>query len=136
MDFYAAGSRPPRSGSPDWFTGSVTLEPIVEAPPPATVSANSVTFQPGARTAWHTHPRGQTLFVTAGIGRVQSWGQPVRELRVGDTVWIPPDEKHWHGAAPDQAMTHVAFQEGVDGVAVVWLEQVREEDYLAPPQPR
>ncbi|MFM1814114.1 MAG: hypothetical protein RLZ98_809 [Pseudomonadota bacterium] len=133
MEHFKAGSRASRKGSPDWFTGDVTLEPIVEAPAPATVSANRVTFEPGARTAWHTHPLGQTLYVSEGIGRVQTWGEPVREIRPGDTVWIPPGEKHWHGAAPDTAMTHIAFQEGIDGVAVVWLEQVSDADYSATP---
>ena len=133
MEIFKAGSRPHRNGSADWFTGAVSLEPIIEAPAPATVAANCVTFQPGARTAWHTHPLGQTLYVTEGVGRVQTWGEPMREIKAGDTVWFPPGEKHWHGAAPDQAMVHLAFQEGVDGINVEWLEQVGDEDYNADP---
>jgi quercetin dioxygenase-like cupin family protein len=96
------------------------------------VAAARVSFEPGARTAWHTHPLGQTLYVVSGVGRVQKEGEPVREIRAGDTVWIPPGEKHWHGAAPDHGMTHVAMQEAVDGSAVEWLEQVSDADYTKP----
>ncbi|MBN9001427.1 MAG: cupin domain-containing protein, partial [Rhizobiales bacterium] len=120
---------PTRRGPADYFTGTVWMDPIVNAPAPARVAAARVAFEPGARTAWHTHPLGQTLYVISGVGRVQKQGEPVREIRAGDTVWIPPGEKHWHGAAPDHAMTHVAIQEAVNGSAVEWLEQVSEADY-------
>ncbi|MGB5901970.1 MAG: cupin domain-containing protein [Xanthobacteraceae bacterium] len=128
MDIHRNGSRPTRRGPADYFTGTVWMDPIVNAPAPARVAAARVAFEPGARTAWHTHPLGQTLYVS-GVGRVQKQGEPVREIRAGDTVWIPPGEKHWHGAAPDHAMTHVAIQEAVNGSAVEWLEQVSEADY-------
>ena len=129
MDIYRNGSRPTRRGPADYFTGTVWLDPIVNAPAPARVAAARVSFEPGARTAWHTHPLGQTLYVVSGVGRVQKEGELVREIRAGDTVWIPPGEKHWHGAAPDHGMTHVAMQEAVDGSAVEWLEQVSDADY-------
>ena len=129
MDIHRNGSRPTRRGPADYFTGTVWLDPIVNAPAPARVAAARVSFEPGARTAWHTHPLGQTLYVVSGVGRVQKEGEPVREIRAGDTVWIPPGEKHWHGAAPDHAMTHIAMQEAVDGSAVEWLEQVSDADY-------
>ena len=129
MDIHRNGSRPTRRGPADWFTGAVWMDPIVNAPAPARVAAARVAFEPGARTAWHTHPLGQTLYVISGVGRVQKQGEPVREIRAGDTLWIPPGEKHWHGAAPDHAMTHIAVQEAVDGSAVEWLEQVSEADY-------
>ncbi|MBN8971836.1 MAG: cupin domain-containing protein [Rhizobiales bacterium] len=129
MDIHRNGSRPTRRGPADYFTGTVWMDPIVNAPAPARVAAARVAFEPGARTAWHTHPLGQTLYVISGVGRVQKEGEPVREIRAGDTVWIPPGEKHWHGAAPDHAMTHVAIQEAVNGSAVEWLEQVSEADY-------
>jgi quercetin dioxygenase-like cupin family protein len=129
MDIHRNGSRPTRRGPADYFTGTVWLDPIVNAPAPARVAAARVSFEPGARTAWHTHPLGQTLYVVSGVGRVQKEGEPVREIRAGDTVWIPPGEKHWHGAAPDHGMTHVAMQEAVDGSAVEWLEQVSDADY-------
>ncbi|MGB6080742.1 MAG: cupin domain-containing protein [Xanthobacteraceae bacterium] len=129
MDIHRNGSRPTRRGPADYFTGTVWMDPIVNAPAPARVAAARVAFEPGARTAWHTHPLGQTLYVISGVGRVQKQGEPVREIRAGDTVWIPPGEKHWHGAAPDHAMTHVAIQEAVNGSAVEWLEQVSEADY-------
>jgi quercetin dioxygenase-like cupin family protein len=132
MDIYRNGSRPTRRGPADYFTGTVWLDPIVNAPAPARVAAARVSFEPGARTAWHTHPLGQTLYVVSGVGRVQKEGEPVREIRAGDTVWIPPGEKHWHGAAPDHGMTHVAMQEAVDGSAVEWLEQVSDADYTKP----
>jgi len=112
----------------------VWQEPIVDAPEPARLKANLVRFDPGARTAWHTHPLGQTLYVITGCGRAQTLGGPIREIRAGDIVWIPPGEKHWHGGAPLTAMTHIAMQEGLDGVAVEWLEQVSDEDYAATPQ--
>ncbi|MGN6308867.1 MAG: (R)-mandelonitrile lyase [Xanthobacteraceae bacterium] len=129
MDIHRNGSRPTRRGPAEWFTGAVWMDPIVNAPAPARVAAASVAFEPGARTAWHTHPLGQTLYVIFGVGRVQKEGEPVREIRAGDTVWIPPGEKHWHGAAPDHAMTHIAVQEAVNGSAVEWLEQVSDADY-------
>ena len=123
------GSRPSVVPPADYFTGRVRLDPVIETPAPARLRAVSVTFEPGARTAWHTHPLGQTLYVIHGVGRVQKQGEAVREIRAGDTVWIPPGEKHWHGAAPDHAMTHIAIQEAVDGSAVEWMEQVSDADY-------
>ncbi|MGB3447664.1 MAG: cupin domain-containing protein [Xanthobacteraceae bacterium] len=132
MDIHRNGSQPTRRGPADYFTGTVWLDPIVNAPAPARVAAARVSFEPGARTAWHTHPLGQTLYVVSGVGRVQKLGEPVREIRAGDTVWIPPGEKHWHGAAPDHGMTHIAMQEAVDGSAVEWLEKVGDADYTKP----
>ena len=131
MNITRVGSRPSGKGQADYFTGSVRLDPLVEAPDPARVRAAAVTFEPGARTAWHTHPLGQTLIVTAGCGRVQRWGGPIEELRPGDVVWIPPAEKHWHGAAPTTAMTHIAIQEQLDGKTADWLEKVSDEQYQA-----
>ena len=127
MDIKSAADRPTARARAEWFTGTVWQDPLVEAPEPARVKAVRVTFEPGARTVWHTHPLGQTLHVLSGIGRVQSWGGPVREIRPGDTVWIPPGEKHWHGAAPTQAMVHLAIHEHHDGVHVDWLEPVTDE---------
>ena len=129
MDIHACGSRPTRRGPAESFTGTVWQDPIIEAPGPARVRSARVSFEPGARTAWHTHPLGQTLYVLAGTGRVQTWGGPVREIRAGDTVWIPPNEKHWHGAGPTTAMVHVAMQEALDGKHVQWLEHVTDEQY-------
>lgn len=129
MEIKRSGSQPFARGPADWFTGTVRIDPLVSAPAPARVSAASVTFEPGARTVWHTHPLGQTLIVTAGCGRVQRAGGPIEEIRPGDVVWIPPGEKHWHGAAPTTAMTHIAVQETLDGKAVDWLEPVSDEDY-------
>ena len=134
MDLFRAGQRAPRKGPPAWFTGDVTLEPIVEAPAPATVSANSVTFAAGARTAWHTHPLGQTLVVTAGLGLCQSDGGPIRTIRPGDVVTFAPGERHWHGAAPDRGMSHIAIHEVQDGRSTDWLEPVSDADYGAEPQ--
>ena len=131
MKIMRAGSRPTRAGPKDYFTGQVWQDPILEEPD--RVRALSVSFAPGARTAWHTHPLGQTLFVVSGVGRVQLAGEPVREIRPGDTVWIAPDERHWHGAAPDSAMVHIAFQEQKNGVSVAWQEQVADADYMATP---
>jgi quercetin dioxygenase-like cupin family protein len=131
MDIKKNGSRPIADGSAEYFTGSVRIETLVQPPDPARIRANSVTFEAGARTAWHTHPLGQTLLVTAGIGWVQAWGGPVSEIRPGDVVWIPPGEKHWHGATRSAAMTHLAFQEALDGKPVEWLEQVSEAQYPA-----
>lgn len=116
-------------GSPDNFTGRVRVDMLLKAQPPARASGGSVTFQPGARTAWHTHPLGQSLIVAAGVGRVQFWGGPMREMRPGDVVWIPPNVKHWHGAAPTTSMTHIAIAEELDGKAVDWLEKVSDPQY-------
>jgi quercetin dioxygenase-like cupin family protein len=129
MEIKRAGSEPSGKGPADWFTGTVRLDKLIDAPEPARVVAASVTFEPGARTAWHTHPLGQTLIVTAGCGRVQLWGGPINEIRPGDVVWIAAGEKHWHGAAPTTAMTHIAMQEKLDGKAVDWLEKVSDEQY-------
>jgi quercetin dioxygenase-like cupin family protein len=130
MDIKRAGSQPSRSGS-QYFTGAVRVDALFDAPDPARVVGANVTFEPGARTAWHTHPLGQTLIVTAGCGRVQREGGPVEEIRPGDVVWIPPGEKHWHDAAPTTAMAHIAIQEKLDGKTVDWLEPVTDEQYLA-----
>ena len=126
------GSQPSAKGPADWFTGTVRIDPLFQAPDPALVQGASVTFEPGARTAWHTHPLGQTLIVTAGCGRAQRWGGPIEEIRPGDVVWFSPGEKHWHGAAPTTAMTHIAIQEQLDGKVVDWMEQVSDEQYQAP----
>ena len=133
MEIHAPGDSPTRTGPAEWFTGTVWQDMIIAAPAPARIRAMRVSFAPGARTAWHTHPLGQTLHVLSGIGRVQSWDGPVREIRPGDTVWIPPNEKHWHGAAPDAMMVHIAVQEHLDGEHVVWLEHVSEEAYAVAP---
>ncbi|MGB3501357.1 MAG: cupin domain-containing protein [Mesorhizobium sp.] len=122
----AAGSR---KANADWFTGTVWQEPIVEAPEPARVRSALVTFEPGARTNWHTHPLGQTLYVVLGSGLAQVWGEAVQEIKAGDTVWIPPGEKHWHGASAGTRMAHVAIQEALDGSPVEWLEPVSDEQY-------
>ena len=129
MEIMRAGSRPSGPGPGDWFTGAVRIDPLFGPPEPARVAGALVTFEPGARTAWHTHPLGQTLIVTAGCGWAQREGGPVEEIRPGDVVWFPPGEKHWHGAAPTTAMTHIAIQEQLDGKAVDWLEQVSDEQY-------
>ena len=131
MDIFLAGSRPTRRASSDWFTGTVWQDPINTPPAPARVNSARVAFEPGARTAWHTHPLGQTLFVISGVGRVQTKGGPVREIRPGDTVWIPPNEKHWHGASPGNGMVHIAMHESLDGTHVTWMEQVTDEEYSA-----
>jgi quercetin dioxygenase-like cupin family protein len=129
MDIKRAGSQASRQGPGDWFSGTVRIEPLIDAQEPARVAAASVTFEPGARTAWHTHPLGQTLIVTAGCGWAQRWDGPVEEIRPGDVVWFPPGEKHWHGATASTAMTHIAIQEKLNGQAVEWLEQVSDEQY-------
>ena len=129
MEIKRSGSQPSGKGPAEWFTGSVRVDPLFEAPAPARVRAASVTFEPGARTAWHTHPLGQTLIVTAGVGRAQREGGPIEEIRAGDLVWFPPGEKHWHGAAATTAMTHIAIQEALDGKAVEWMEKVSDEQY-------
>jgi quercetin dioxygenase-like cupin family protein len=131
MDIYLAGSRPTRRASSDWFTGTVWQDPINTPPAPARVNSARVAFEPGARTAWHTHPLGQTLFVVSGVGRVQTKGGPIREIRPGDTVWIPPNEKHWHGASPNNGMVHIAMHETLDGTHVTWMEQVTDQEYSA-----
>ena len=131
MDFHPAGSRPTRAAPPEYFTGNVMQDPIIATAAPARLVANSVSFQAGARTAWHTHPLGQTLYVIAGLGRIQAKGGPVRELRPGDVVWIPAAEKHWHGASPTNGMTHLAMQEALDGNTATWMEKVTDEEYSA-----
>lgn len=132
MDIRRSGSQVSKKQPADYFTGTVRLDPLMEAPEPARVRAASVTFEPGARTNWHTHPLGQTLIVTAGFGRAQTEGGPVRELRPGDVLWFSPGEKHWHGAGPQTAMTHIAIQEALDGATAEWLEPVTEAQYSAP----
>ena len=129
MEVKRSGSQPSRQGQADYFTGTVRIDPLFEAAEPARAVAASVTFEPGARTAWHTHPLGQTLVVTAGCGRAQRWDGPIEEIRPGDVIWFAPGEKHWHGAAPTTAMTHVAIQERLDGTAVHWMEKVSDEQY-------
>jgi quercetin dioxygenase-like cupin family protein len=124
-----AGAQPSTKGPADRFTGMVRVDPLFPARDPGRTSGGSVTFEPGARSAWHTHPLGQILIVTAGVGRVQQWGGLAQEIRPGDIVWIPPGVKHWHGAAPTTAMTHIAIQEHVDGKVVDWMEKVSDEQY-------
>jgi quercetin dioxygenase-like cupin family protein len=131
MDHFPAASRPPMTGHEHWFTGRIEMHPIVAAEAPGRPGIVTVTFQPGARTSWHTHPLGQTLIVTAGEGLAQAEGGPVVRLRPGDVVWFPPGERHWHGAAPGTAMTHIAVQAAQDGRTVDWLEPVAEADYRA-----
>jgi quercetin dioxygenase-like cupin family protein len=131
MEIKRVGSQPSSKGPADWFTGTVRIDPLFQANAPARAIGASVTFEPGARTAWHTHPLGQTLIVTAGCGRAQRWEGPLEEIRPGDVIWIPPGEKHWHGAAPTTAMTHIAIQEQLDGKAVDWMEKVSDEQYQA-----
>lgn len=134
MDILAAGSRPSKRANSDWFTGTVWQDPVIEAPAPARVRALRVRFDPGARTAWHTHPLGQTLYVIEGVGRVGLRGEPVRVIRAGDVVWIEPGEEHWHGAGPDTGMTHIAIQEALEGSVAHWLEQVSDAEYRADPE--
>jgi quercetin dioxygenase-like cupin family protein len=129
MDITRIGSQPSGRGPGEWFTGTVRIDPLFQAPAPARAAGAAVTFEPSARTAWHTHPLGQTLIVTAGSGRAQRWGGPIEEIRPGDVVWVPPGEKRWHGASPTTAMTHIAVQEQLDGRAVEWLEHVADEQY-------
>ena len=128
-DIKRAGSQPSAKGPSDWFTGTVRIDPLFQAPDPAFVQGASVTFEPAARTAWHTHPLGQTLIVTAGCGWVQRDAGPIEEVRPGDVVWLSSGEKHWHGASPTTAMTHIAIQEKKDGKVVDWIEQVTAEQY-------
>ncbi len=130
MEIRRAGSQASIPGPAEWFTGVVRIDPLfLSANAPSRVTGASVTFEPGARTAWHTHPVGQILIVTAGCGRVQREGGPVEEIRPGDIVWFPPNEKHWHGASPTTSMTHIAIQEQLDGTTADWFEQVSEEQY-------
>jgi len=131
MDIKPLGSIPSRKAPADYFTGTVWQDPVIEAPEPARLRATWVRFEPGARTAWHTHPLGQTIHITAGVGHVQVWGGPIREVRAGDTVFFAPGEKHWHGASPGIAMTHLAMQEALNGVQVELLEKVSGEQYGA-----
>ncbi|MGA2777639.1 MAG: cupin domain-containing protein [Steroidobacteraceae bacterium] len=126
-----AGSQPSQKGPASWFTGSVRIDPLNTAPSPARVSCASVTFEPGARTAWHMHPLGQTLVVIAGCGWTQCGGEPKVEIRAGDVIWCPPNTKHWHGATPSTSMTHIAIQEALDGKAVDWMEHVSDDEYLS-----
>ncbi len=129
MNITRAGSTPSAKGPSEWFTGTVRIDRLFQPHAPARTSAGSVTFEPGARSAWHTHPLGQTLIITAGCGWVQREGGPVEEVRPGDLVWFPPGEKHWHGATPTTAMTHIAIQEAVDGRVVDWMDHVGDEQY-------
>jgi len=129
MDIKRAGSQSSGKGPAEWFTGAVRVDPLFEAPEPARGRGASVTFEPGARTAWHTHPLGQTLIVTFGVGWVQLEGGPVEEIRPGDVVWIAPGEKHWHGASPTSGMTHIAIQEALNGKVVDWMEKVSDNQY-------
>ena len=131
MDITRSGSQASTRGSADYFTGAVRIDPLIQAPNPARIVSALVTFEPGARTAWHTHPLGQTLLVITGSGLAQHWGGPVEEIRPGDVVWFPPGEKHWHGATATIAMSHIAIQERLDGKTVDWLEPVSDEQYRA-----
>ena len=129
MQIVRGGSQPSRKGPAEYFTGAARIDPLFQAPDPARVGAGRVTFEPGARTAWHTHPLGQILIVTAGCGCAQRDGGPIEDIRPGDVVWFAPGEKHWHGATATTAMTHIAIQEALDGKAVDWMEQVSDEQY-------
>lgn len=131
MKITRSGSMPSARGPSDWFTGTVRIDPMFQAEDPGRVSGNHVTFEPGARTAWHTHPAGQTIVITFGRGRVQREGGPVEEVGQGDVVWFPAGEKHWHGAAPETAMSHLAVQEAIAGESVTWMEKVTDADYGA-----
>ena len=132
MEIKRSGTQPSGKPSPDYFTGTVRIDPLNTPPDPARVAMALVTFEPGARTAWHTHPLGQTLIVTAGCGRVQREGGPIETIRPGDVVWFAPGEKHWHGAAPTTAMSHIAVQEKLNGTPVTWMEKVSDADYAGP----
>jgi len=129
MEVKRIGSEPSRKAPAEYFTGTVRIDPLFQSPEPARASAGSVTFEPGARTAWHTHPLGQTLIIVSGFGWVQREGGPIEEVRPGDVVWFPPSLKHWHGASPTTAMTHIAIQETLNGKNVDWLEKVSDEQY-------
>jgi quercetin dioxygenase-like cupin family protein len=132
MKIIPSGSVPTKRAPASYFTGTVYQDPIIETPSPAHLNATRVTFEPGARTAWHTHPLGQTLYVVAGCGRAQTLGGPVHEIRAGDVVWIPPGEKHWHGAGPTTMMAHIAMQESENGKFADWMEHVSDADYARP----
>ena len=129
MDIKRNGTQPSGKGPEEYFSGAVRIDPLFQAPDPARVNGALVTFEPGARTAWHTHPLGQTLIVTSGSGWAQRMGGPVEEIRPGDVIWFPPGEKHWHGATATTGMTHIAVQERLDGKAVEWMEKVTDEEY-------
>ncbi len=129
MEIKRSGSQPSTKGPVEYFTGTVRIDPLFQVKDPARAAGNTVTFEPGARTAWHTHPLGQTLIVTAGLGRAQHLGGPIEEIRPGDVICFAPGEKHWHGATPTTAMTHIAIQEQLDGKAVDWMEKVSDEQY-------
>jgi quercetin dioxygenase-like cupin family protein len=129
MEIKRNGSQSSRKGPAECFTGDVRIDPLHEAPAPARVTCACVTFEPGARTAWHTHPLGQTLIVTSGLGWTQCWGGPVEEIRPGDVIWCPPGVKHWHGGSPTKAVTHIAVQESLNGKTVEWMEKVGDEQY-------
>lgn len=129
MEIKRAGSQPSAKGNSEWFTGTVRIDPLFQTSAPSRAGGAMVTFEPGARTAWHIHPLGQTLIVTSGFGRVQREGGAIEEIRPGDVVWFPPNERHWHGASPTTAMTHIAVQESLDGKAVEWMEKVSDEQY-------
>jgi len=137
MEIKRSGSQPSGKGPAEYFTGIVRIDPLFQAHDPARAVGASVTFEPGARTAWHTHPLGQTLIVTAGCGLAQRWGGPIEQIRAGDVIWFPPGEKHWHGATATTAMTHIAIQEQLDGKTADWIEKVSDEQYqvLNDPQP-
>jgi len=134
MDIKRNGSQPSRRGPDEYFTGTVRIDPLNQAEDPARVACATVTFEPGARTAWHTHPLGQTLIVTAGCGLAQRWGGPIEWIRPGDVVWIPPGEKHWHGATPTTSVTHIAIHERLADRTVDWLEKVSDQQYQATPR--
>ena len=131
MEIKRVGSQPSTKGPAEWFTGMVRIDPLFQAPEPAFVQGASVTFEPGARTAWHTHPLGQTLIVLSGLGWAQREGESIQEIRPGDVIWFSPGEKHWHGASATTAMTHIAIQERLDSKVVDWLEQVTDEQYTS-----
>jgi quercetin dioxygenase-like cupin family protein len=134
MEIKRIGSQPSDQGQAEYFTGNVRIDPLFQPNDPTRTSGASVTFEPGARSAWHTHLLGQTLIVTAGCGRVQSWGGPIEDIRPGDVIWCPPGEKHWHGAAPTTAMTHISIVEQVDGKSADWMEHVSNEQYQTVPK--
>jgi quercetin dioxygenase-like cupin family protein len=129
MDIHPAGSRPTRRAPKEYFTGTVLQDPIIATTLPARIVSTRVSFEPGARTNWHSHPLGQTLYVISGVGRVQTKGGPVHEIRPGDVVWIPPNEKHWHGGSPTNGMVHIAMQEALDGSYATWMEPVTDAEY-------
>jgi quercetin dioxygenase-like cupin family protein len=131
MEIKRNGTQASGKGSAEWFTGNVRIDPLHQAPAPARVSISNVTFEPRARTAWHSHPVGQTLIVTAGSGLIQSWGKPIERIQPGDVVWSQPGEKHWHGATPTTAMTHISIVEQADGKSAAWMEHVSDEEYQA-----